>query len=96
MGQHVPKSWIDYDLNHMKSIQKYFDKHIRMYDADNCGFETHDFLFEDGKAFRLEYSYWIENSNEDDELNGLRDEYTIEEISSDDAKVPNKIDRDWC
>lgn len=95
VGQYIPKSWIDYDLNHEKSIKKYFNGHIRVQDTDNCEFETHDFLFEDGKTFRLEYSYWIDQSNEDEDLNGFYDEYTIKEISADDADVPNKKDRDF-
>lgn len=91
----VPKPWIDYDLNHEKSIEKYFNRQIRVHDTDNCEFETHDFVFGDGKAFRLEYSYWIDHSNEDEDLNGFYDEYTIEEISVDNADVPNKKDRDF-
>lgn len=96
----VPKSWIDYNLDHDKSMNQYFRNKIQIYDADTCGNQTHDFVFEDGKAFRLEYSWYLNQYrevNEDgDELPWVIDEYEIEEISIDDAKVPEKkIGRDW-
>ena len=93
----VPKSWIDYGLeDHKDSIWKYFYDKIKLWDWDECGSETHDFVFDDGKAFRLEYSWWSEWYHDDDEENGLKDETFIEEISIDDAKVPDKnIGRDW-
>ena len=96
----VPKSWIDYGLDHDKSINQYFEKKIQIYDADTCGDETHDFVFEDGKAFRLEYSWYLNEYKEVDsygeELPWVIDEYYIEEISIDDANVPEKKPgRDW-
>ena len=91
----IPKPWIDYDKDHMDSIYEYFYREIKLYDWDECGNETHDFLFEDGKAFRLEYSWWSEWYHDDDEQNGLKDEYFIEEIDPEKAKLPSKIERDW-
>lgn len=100
----VPKAWIEYtDKNYedhgdvyQNSIINYFYAHIRHWDYDEGGDETHDFVFEDGKAFRLEYSYWSEWHHKDDEENGLKSEYFIKEISIDDANVPEKkIGRDW-
>ena len=91
----VPKPWIDYGKDHMDSIRHYFYREIKLYDWDVCGEETHDFLFEDGKAFRLEYSWWSEWYHDDDEENGLKDEYYIEEIDPETAKLPSKMERDW-
>jgi hypothetical protein len=93
---YVPKQWIcDEFENHKDSIWKYFVKNIKLYDWDICGTEIHDFLFQDGKAFRLEYSWWSEWNNDDEEENGLKDEVLIHEISSEDANVPDKKIRDW-
>lgn len=93
----IPKAWIEYpDMDHDGSIREYFWKHVKCWDWDNCFDEEHDFVFEDGKAFRLFYSGWAEWYHENDDENGLKDEWYIEEISIDDAKVPEKkIGRDW-
>jgi hypothetical protein len=93
----VPKSWIDYGYaNHKESVWKYFNKNIKLWDWDEGGSETHDFVFEDGKAYRLEYSWWSEWYHKDDEENGLKDEVYIEVIALEDAKVPDKnVGRDW-
>lgn len=100
-----PKPWIEYnkfkkyeDLEdvYKSSITKYFYENIKLWDWDICGDRTEDFVFEDGKAFRLNYSWWSEWHHEDDEENGLKDEYYIEEISLEEANVPEKkIWRDW-
>lgn len=92
----IPKSWIEcVSETHEDCIRKYFVRNIKLYDFDICGDETHDFLFDDRKAFRLEYSWWSEWYHDDVEENGLKDEVTIEEISSSDAKVPTEKLRDW-
>lgn len=101
----IPKAWVeyktfdpyeDYGDVYKNSIKKYFYAHIKLWDYDVCGNETHDFVFEDGKAFRLEYSWWAEWYHEDDDENGLKSEYHIEEISIDEANVPEKkLGRDW-
>jgi hypothetical protein len=101
---YVPKPWIEYTFKpyeeyediYKSSIIKYFYDNIKLYDWDICGDETHDFVFEDGKAFRLEYSWWSEWYHEDDEKNGLKDEYDITEISIEEATVPEKkVGRNW-
>lgn len=92
----VPRSWIEYPgKNHADSIYVYFDKNIKMWDWDVCGNETHDFLFDDGKAFRLEYSWWTDEwAGEDEER--MKDEVHVEEISIEEANVPEKKPgRDW-
>jgi len=96
----VPKSWIDYNLNHVESIDKYFYDKVQIYDADTCGDETHDFVFEDGKAFRLSYSWYLNASGEMDddgeELPWVIDERDVQEIDIADANVPDKkVGRDW-
>lgn len=80
--------------SHETCIKKYFHEEIYHWDYDCAGDETHDFLFEDGKAYRLEYNYWSEWYREDEE-NGLKHAYRIFEIKSDDAKVPSRKPRDW-
>lgn len=102
---HIPKKWIEYDKFkkhedlediYKSSIRKYFYENIKSYDWDNAGDETHDFVFEDGKSFRLKYHWWSEWYHEDDEKNGLYDEYEITEITIDEANVPEKkVIRDW-
>lgn len=91
----VPKSWIDYEKGYLDSINQYFYKHIKLWDWDVCGNETHDFVFEDGKSYRLEYSWWSEWDHDNEEENGLKDEFYIEEISLEQANVPSKVCRDW-
>lgn len=92
---YVTKPWIDYGLNHEESIDKYFHSNIQIYDFDTGGDETHDFLFEDGKAFRLEYTWWSEWQHDDDDYNGPRFYRYLDEISPDEADVPDKKQRDW-
>jgi hypothetical protein len=100
----IPKPWIEYKLKeyeepdtiYKNAILTYFRNNIRLYDFDQAGDETHDFVFEDGKAFCLEYSWWSEWHHEDEEQNGIRDKYYIEEIALEDAQVPEKtMRRDW-
>lgn len=100
----IPKAWIEYiefdecekyEDVYKTSIMKYFHDHIYLWDFDFCGNETHDFVFEDGKAFRLEYSWWRDDWAPEDE-SCLKHEHYIEEISIDAANVPEKkIGRDW-
>lgn len=96
---YVPRSWIDYGKDHMDSILQYLWDHVKVFDADMCGDTTVDFVFEDGKAYRLEYSWWIDNYQTLDEYgegSWIGDDWEIEEISIDDAHVPEKqIGRDW-
>jgi hypothetical protein len=95
IGQ-VPRPWISYQgTDHEACVYNYFDRNIRLFDFDICGDETHDFLFDDGRAFRLEYSWWAEWFHDDIEQNGLKEEYFIEEISPDQANVPTQKDRNW-
>jgi hypothetical protein len=99
-----PKAWIeysnfrpdeDYEDIYQSSIIKYFYNHIKVWDFDVCGDGTHDFVFEDGKAFRLEYSWWRDDYVEEDE-SCLKDEYYIEEITLNEANVLEKtMRRDW-
>ena len=100
----IPKAWIEYtDRNYedqgdlyQNSISNYFYAHIRHWDYDSGGSETHDFVFEDGKAFRLVYDYWSEWCHKDDDENGLKFEFYIEEIAIEEANVPEKKPgRDW-
>jgi hypothetical protein len=94
----IPNPWIDYGMGYQESIKKYFEKNVRVYDADTCGDITIDFLFEDGKSFRLNYSWWCNIQGEKDEygdITWIQDEYTIEEIDPNTANVPNRKNRDW-
>jgi hypothetical protein len=99
----IPKPWIEYTFKpyedyedvYRSSIMEYYYDHIKCWDFDICGSETHDFVFEDGKAFRLEYSWWAEWYHDNDEENGLKDEYYIEEITLEEANVSEKKIRDW-
>lgn len=92
----IPKAWIEYpDKNHIDSVYEYFDRKIQKWDWDVAGDETHDFVFEDGKAFRLEYSWWTDIWAGEDE-DRMKNEVNVEEISIDEANVrEKKIGRDW-
>ena len=93
---YVPKSWINYDLDYNDSILKYFRENIKIYDACNAGYETHDFVFEDGKAFRLEYEWHLNFYNRKEDEDYFIDNIFIEEISLEEADVPEKkCERDW-
>lgn len=99
-GIRIPKPWIDYNTDHEKSIIKYYEDNIRIWDADTAGWSDHDFVFEDGKSYRLGYSWYLNESREVDEtgeeLPWVIDEYDIREISIEKADVPEKkIGRDW-
>jgi len=95
---YVPKPWVDYGKSHKDSIMGYFEDKVRVWDADICGDVKIDFVFEDGKAYRLDYSWWCNEFGEEDEYGEkpwIMDEYFIEEISIDDADVKEKRERDW-
>jgi hypothetical protein len=93
----IPKPWIhDTETEHEDSIREYFWKNIKCWDWDFAFDEEHDFVFDDGRAFRLYYSGWAEWYHENDDDNGIKDEWWIEEIKLEDAKVPEKNPgRDW-
>lgn len=91
---YIPKNWIDYGFDdHIKSINKYFHDHIKVNDSDFCGSNTVEFLFEDDKAYRLSYEWWLQYENDDDDY--FQEYLEIEEISSNDAKVPDRKIRNW-
>jgi hypothetical protein len=79
-------------LSHEDSIWEYFREHIKIWDFDNSDDEIHDFVFEDGKAYRLEYSYWREYDTEDRES---RSSVRLYEITLEEANVIGKVWRDW-
>ena len=95
----VPAPWIETShTDHEKAVLEYFHKHIRLLDFDSGDEETYDFVFEDGKAFRLEYHYWWhhEYDEEHDEDMSTSDyNISVRKISIDEADVPSKTLRDW-
>lgn len=96
---YVPKAWITAEgTDHKSIILNYFNKYIRIYDFDNCGEEIHDFVFDDGTAYRLTYSWWRDWYSRDPDDDGCQDhhDYTIEPISVEEADVIDKTPgRDW-
>lgn len=94
---YVPKPWIEYEgLDHKQSISKFFNSNIRVWDWDEGFDEEHDFVFDDGSAYRLTYSGWAEWHHDDEEENGLKQEWFIEKIGIDEANVlDKKAGRDW-
>ena len=92
----VPKSWIDYGLGHKESILKVLKDKIKVWDADAAGYSTVDFVFEDGKSFRLEYSWWCNEFPENEDDPWILDEYDIKEIDISQANAIGKTSgRDW-
>lgn len=94
----VSKAWIDYGLNHRESIEEYFYKNIKIYDADTAGYHTVDFLFEDDTAYRLSYDWYCNTSGEQDDWGEepwIIDEYDIEQINRNDLNIQDTKQRDW-
>lgn len=91
-----PRTWMEYPgTNNIDSVYRYFDDKIKRWDWDVCGDETHDFVFEDGSAFRLEYSWWTDVWASEEE-GQMKDAVHVQEISIDEANVPDKKPRrDW-
>lgn len=87
--QRKPRPWADYGLDEEASVEKFFYDHVKMYDADSCDDIVIEFVFENGKAYKLDYSYWIDYEN------GLEDEKFITEIPIDDVTMEYKTYRDW-
>jgi hypothetical protein len=92
----IPKPWIQAHLtDHKEIVELHFYRHIKLWDFDICGDQTHDFVFDDGKAFRLEYSWWRDDWADEDEC-CLKHEFYIEEITIEEANVlEKKMERDW-
>jgi hypothetical protein len=81
-----PKPWVDYGLNEEESMKKYFFDIIKIYDADTCGDEEYDFVFDSGNAYRLEYEWYIEFDPEW----RLVDNFYIEPIDLEEARCMKK------
>jgi len=81
-----PRPWIDYGLDEEASIRKYFYDIVKIYDADICGDEEYDFVFENGNAWRMHYHWHIEYNPEWE----LVDEYYVEAIPLENAKCMKK------
>ena len=99
-GTYVPRPWLDYNKPHFESIKQYFEEKMQVWDADNAGSDECDFLFEDGKAFRLYYSWYLNIYGEVDDETGEELPWVIgdselEEISAEEAKTLDKKERDW-
>lgn len=80
------RPWVDYGLDEEASILKYFYDIVKIYDADECGDEEYDFVFENGTAWKLYYSWYITY----DPDWKLMDEYHIEAINLEEAKCMKK------
>ena len=77
-----PYPWCDMGLSEKETVEKYLERYVKVYDADICGNVTIDFVFDSGKAYRLDYSWWIDIEGDQ----WLCDEEFIEEIPISDAK----------
>lgn len=77
-----PRPWIDYGLDEEETIEKYFVDHVQIYDTDVCDDIEIDFVFDNGNAFRLEYSWWIEYNPHW----SLQSEKFVESIQLEDAR----------
>lgn len=97
----APGPWHEskYD-KHLRVLEDHFEKHLRCYDTDGHD-RTLMFLFEDGKAYRMEYGAgWVERDEVDESGD---DEYYLdqywyyEELTRDQLPewMQNTKDRDW-
>ena len=89
----IPKKWIDYNLNETDSIIKYYHDELYVYDTDNCFDGTVYFYFENGKAYRFDYLYWIPYERSNDTY--LKHDYSLEEIDSSIIERKFREERDW-
>lgn len=84
-----PKPWCDYGLDEIDTYGKYFREHIKVWDTDTCGDEKVEIVFENGRAFILDYTWWFEYQ-EDPEFDWsgyvLCDDLQVEEVSLDEIK----------
>lgn len=87
-----PRPWIDGgNFSEKECINEYFLDEIKVYDADLCGNIWVEFVFDNGRAYLLEYSWWIEYDPEWD----LCEEKIIKEIPLSDVKKCQTKYRDW-
>lgn len=86
-----PRAWKETALtSETMVINKYFNEHMRVYDADTCGDDTVYFAFSTGKYYRVVHSWWITDEPEWTMHNNL----DVEEISASEAEgIPS--DSDW-
>lgn len=85
-------SWVEEDIKDEKHfIECYFNREIKIWDADNCGEEEFFFAFSSGKCFKLIYNWWIDGSSDA----WLADEFEIKEIIWEECKDHISSDRDW-
>lgn len=94
-----PYSWCDFGLDEEKTIEKYVQLILKVYDADFAGNTIVDFVFENGKIFRLHYGWWIENSEYSDDYDAdsdeyISDEYFIENITFEASNLTMRTYRD--
>jgi hypothetical protein len=86
-------NWINIDETDPEKIMlDFFNKNCYVYDADNCGEDTFEFVFEiDGKVeyYSLYHSWYIEY---DPDWN-IENEYEITKIDAPKHKFPGN--RDW-
>lgn len=88
----APKPWIETDLtDHEKVMGKYHRDELYTYDADTCDNGDVFFVFDDGKAFKMEWSYWMDYDPEWE----IHNEWHSEEIDITDTPLWMHKERDW-
>jgi hypothetical protein len=90
-----PKNWVDVpDNSHEKFIENYFNKNIRIHDADNCGEDEYYFGISDStgtKYYKLIHSWWIDYDPEW----RFHNEKEIMAVDKTEASKYVCSDRDW-
>lgn len=78
------------ETDERKVIDAYFNDHIKIWDADNCGEVICYFAFDTGTTFKLSYSWWCDYGSDE----YIKDEVVVEEIERATA-IGICADRDW-
>lgn len=91
-GKDAPLPWLESNAEtEKKAILEYFHKEIEIYDADTCGNEKVEFVFESGNAYLLDYTWWIEYNPDW----RLCDELDIKQIPLEEVENCPIRYRDW-
>ena len=83
------KTWLKSDLKPTEIMKKYHMEECYVNDADSCGSGEVCFIFDNGKAFKLSYDWYITYNPEWD----IHNDFEIEEI--DPASFTWPKDKDW-
>lgn len=91
-GNKAPKPWLMSALDDPVKIMEHFiHNECWVYDADTCGDDTYLFSFDNGEAYTLEHSWWIDYDPEW----VIHNEWTWEKVTPSSLPSWMRVERDW-